>query len=95
MTAKLMSTNELADETGVTARCIDYWRRCGYITPSGKNACGSGSRVLWTQEDAARVARISERIEWGMTPQAAARLVDPELPAPVQVPSRKLTVASS
>lgn len=75
------STKQVADELDVTVIRLHRLVKAGHITPAG-TAEGSGSRIRWSDQDLAEARRIIARIDWGMTPEAAARRSDPPLPAP-------------
>lgn len=77
----LRSTAEVAAALDITEMRLLRLVKAGTITPAVPPA-GPGSRVRWSDPDVAEVARIVARIDWGMTPEAAARRVDPPLPAP-------------
>ena len=71
-----LTTIEVVERVGCTFRQLDYWRRCGYVTPA-VSPKGSGSYVFWSPEDVARVERAVARIAWGLTVDAAWRESDP------------------
>jgi len=68
--------------TGVTYRQLDLWQRTGRITPTLQDAEGSGTVRLWTAADVQYIAAVVERLDWGMTLDAAFRTDDPPVPSP-------------
>jgi len=51
MQETVYTTTEVAHMTGFTLRQLDYWARQKIIMPGFQQACGSGSRRLYTVED--------------------------------------------
>lgn len=78
------STTELADLTGATFRQIDYWAHRGLIRDV-TGAAGAGNHRRWTRTDVERIRRVMERLDWGLTLDAAWRAEDP---GPVPPPAR-------
>ena len=52
------SSSEVADLVGLSFREVDYWTREGAIRPA-VDACGSGSRRVWTAEQVQWLQRIA------------------------------------
>ena len=59
------TTTEVVRATGVSFRKLDYWDRLGYLSPSVKEAEGSGSRRLYSEEDLRLVERTRDLLELG------------------------------
>ena len=47
----MYTTAQMAHLTGFTVRQLDYWARRGFVTPSLRQANGSGSRKLYSVDD--------------------------------------------
>lgn len=75
----LRSTAEVAAALDVTTRRLHLLITAGHLTPQIAPT-GPGSRIRWSDQDLAEARRIIARIDWGMTPAAAARTIDPPLP---------------
>lgn len=58
-TAPEYSAPEVCDAAGISYRQLDYWCRRGLITPSARDATGSGSRRRFTAHDLAVVKVIA------------------------------------
>lgn len=71
--ADALSTTEVMRRTGITFRQINYWVHRGYVCPSHSVAWGSGVRWWWTDEDAALLASVKARLDYGMTLVGAFR----------------------
>lgn len=76
----MIGSKELCDQAGITHRQLLHWIERGYVTPTRGHG-GYGTRYEWDEFAAARVIMVARRVEWGMTPEAAARTEDPKLPA--------------
>ena len=85
----MIGSKELCDRAGITHRQLLHWIERGYVTPT-RGLGGCGTRYEWDEYAAVRVVRVARRVEWGMTPEAAARTEDPPLPA---APSTAVVVA--
>jgi len=55
---ELLRSTEVLRGTGITYRQLDYWARCGLITPEVEGH-GSGSRRLWRRSDQLRLRRLA------------------------------------
>lgn len=58
---KVYTSERLCKRVGVTYRVLDYWDRTATFRPSGAPAAGSGSKRLYTEDDAA-VATVLVRL---------------------------------
>ena len=72
-----LSTEQLAAESGLTMRQLDFAHRRGWISPSLVVGKGSGSRRRWGPEQVALCQRVKRRMDWGLEAWAAWREVDP------------------
>jgi hypothetical protein len=57
--ARLLTSNQVVEMTGVSYRRLDFWVRRGLVRPA-VGARGSGSQRLWAPEDVDRVIEIDE-----------------------------------
>lgn len=57
--ARVYGSLEAAELAGVSFREVDYWTREGAIRPAVE-ACGSGSRRVWTGEQVQWLCRIAD-----------------------------------
>lgn len=55
----VFSTDEVARQTGVSHRQLDYGYRTGSLHPTG-GRCGSGSRLAWSLHEVAVIRRLAE-----------------------------------
>lgn len=62
--------------TGITYRQLDYWTRTGLVTPSVKDARGSGSQRLYSFQDLATLKVIKRLLDTGLTLQQVRKAVD-------------------
>ena len=60
----------------VSYRRLDYWDRCGLVSPSHAARNGTGSQRLYTAEDVERVKLVGALTDLGMSLVAIRRLVD-------------------
>ena len=69
---------------GITYRQLDYWTRTGLVTPSIKDAHGSGTQRLYSFQDLATLRVIKGLLDTGVLPAARARRgrVPPDHEAP-------------
>ncbi len=67
---------EVCQLSGVSYRQLDYWSRTGLVTPSVKEASGSGSRRLYSFKDLVLVKAIKRLIEAGMSLQKIREAID-------------------
>jgi DNA-binding transcriptional MerR regulator len=61
---------------GVTYRQLDYWTRTGLITPSIKDAHGSGSQRLYSFQDLATLKVIRRLLDAGVSLQRIRKAVE-------------------
>jgi DNA-binding transcriptional MerR regulator len=54
---------------GITYRQLDYWTRTGLVTPSVKDAHGSGSQRLYSFQDLATLRVIKSLLDTGVSLQ--------------------------
>jgi DNA-binding transcriptional MerR regulator len=54
---------------GITYRQLDYWTRTGLVTPSIKDAHGSGSQRLYSFQDLATLRVIKKLLDTGVSLQ--------------------------
>lgn len=59
------STREVADLAGISYRQLDYWCRIGMLTPSLRDANGSGSRRRYSDDDVALAMAVGRQIRRG------------------------------
>jgi DNA-binding transcriptional MerR regulator len=60
---------------GITYRQLDYWTRTGLVTPSVRDAHGSGSQRLYSFQDLATLRVIKNLLDTGLTLQRVRRAV--------------------
>lgn len=61
---------------GVTYRQLDYWTRTGLVTPSIKDARGSGSQRLYSFQDLATLKVIKRLLDTGVSLQRVRKAVE-------------------
>ncbi len=61
--------------TGVTYRQLDYWARTDLVTPSIKDAHGSGSQRLYSFQDLATLKVIKRLLDTGVALQRIRKAV--------------------
>lgn len=61
---------------GVTYRQLDYWTRTGLVTPSVKDAHGSGSQRLYSFQDLATLKVIKRLLDTGVSLQRVRKAVE-------------------
>ncbi len=61
---------------GVTYRQLDYWTRTGLVTPSIKDAHGSGSQRLYSFQDLATLKVIKRLLDTGVSLQRVRKAVE-------------------
>jgi DNA-binding transcriptional MerR regulator len=61
--------------TGITYRQLDYWTRTGLVTPSVRDAHGSGSQRLYSFQDLATLRVIKGLLDTGVSLQRVRRAV--------------------
>jgi DNA-binding transcriptional MerR regulator len=60
---------------GITYRQLDYWTRTGLVTPSVRDAHGSGTQRLYSFQDLAALRVIKSLLDTGLTLQRVRRAV--------------------
>ncbi|HEX9694742.1 MAG TPA: MerR family transcriptional regulator [Actinomycetota bacterium] len=61
---------------GITYRQLDYWARTGLVTPSVRNAKGSGSQRLYSFSDVVHLKIIKRLLDAGVSLQQTRRAID-------------------
>ena len=61
---------------GITYRQLDYWARTGLVTPSVRDASGSGSQRLYSFSDVVHLKIIKRLLDAGVSLQQTRRAVD-------------------
>jgi DNA-binding transcriptional MerR regulator len=61
---------------GITYRQLDYWARTGLVTPSVRDAEGSGSQRLYSFTDVVHLKIIKNLLEAGISLQQIRRAVE-------------------
>ena len=61
---------------GITYRQLDYWTRTGLVTPSVKDAHGSGSQRLYSFQDLATLRVIKKLLDTGVSLQRVRKAVE-------------------
>jgi DNA-binding transcriptional MerR regulator len=61
---------------GITYRQLDYWTRTGLVTPSVKDAHGSGSQRLYSFQDLATLKVIKRLLDTGVSLQRVRKAVE-------------------
>lgn len=61
---------QAADIAGISYRQIDYWARTELVTPSLKEAEGSGSQRLYSFQDLLKLRVVKSLLDAGVTLQA-------------------------
>jgi DNA-binding transcriptional MerR regulator len=61
--------------TGITYRQLDYWTRTGLVTPSVRDAHGSGSQRLYSFQDLATLRVIKGLLDTGVSLQRVRKAV--------------------
>lgn len=69
------SSPEVCKATRATYRQLDYWERTGLVTPSIREASGSGSQRRYSEEDLERVLAIVKLLGAGFSLQAVRRFL--------------------
>lgn len=70
----IWTSREVCSIAGITYRQLDYWTRCGYITPSVAPARGSGTWRRWDDSDMEACCALAKLSALG-TPQRVFRHV--------------------
>ena len=61
---------------GITYRQLDYWTRTGLVTPSVKDAHGSGTQRLYSFQDLATLKVIKKLLDTGVSLQRVRKAVE-------------------
>ncbi|MHB8511445.1 MAG: MerR family transcriptional regulator [Actinomycetota bacterium] len=61
---------------GITYRQLDYWARTGLVTPSVKDATGSGSQRLYSFTDIVHLKIIKRLLDAGVSLQQTRKAID-------------------
>lgn len=70
---QLLTTRELAQASGATARQLDYWIRRGYLIPATLGH-GTGRCHEWHPNQVAAAIALNRIVNLRMTPILAARI---------------------
>lgn len=76
MTSQAYSTHEMSQFTGLSVRQLDYWACKGILIPSIQQACGSGSRKLYSLDDLVLLQFICKLKNNGWSTQKLKRAID-------------------
>ncbi len=63
-------------QVGITYRQLDYWARTGLVTPSVKDASGSGSQRLYSFTDVVHLKIIKRLLDAGVSLQQTRKAID-------------------
>jgi len=61
---------------GISYRQLDYWTRTGLVTPSVKDAHGSGTQRLYSFQDLATLKVIKKLLDTGVSLQRVRKAVE-------------------
>ena len=61
---------------GITYRQLDYWARTGLVTPSVRDAQGSGTQRLYSFQDLVTLKVIKNLLDAGVKLQTARQAID-------------------
>jgi DNA-binding transcriptional MerR regulator len=61
---------------GISYRQLDYWARTGLVTPSVRDAHGSGSQRLYSFQDLVSLRVIKKLLDTGVSLQRVRKAVD-------------------
>jgi DNA-binding transcriptional MerR regulator len=67
---------EVCKIVGITYRQLDYWARTGLVTPSIRDASGSGSQRLYSFQDLVSLRVIKTLLDTGISLQRVRKAVD-------------------
>lgn len=67
------SARQAADVVGISYRQIDYWARTELVTPSLKEADGSGTQRSYSFQDLLKLRVVKSLLDAGVTLQAIRR----------------------
>lgn len=74
--AKGWRAPQVCQAAGVSYRQLDYWTVTGLVKASIREAHGTGTQRLYSDDDVAEVATIARLLDDGMSLQAVRRLDD-------------------
>jgi DNA-binding transcriptional MerR regulator len=66
---------EVCKVVGISYRQLDYWARTGLVTPSVRNAGGSGTQRLYSFQDLVELRVIKKLIDTGVSLQRIRKAV--------------------
>ena len=66
---------EVCRIVGITYRQLDYWARTGLVTPSVREAGGSGTQRLYSFQDLVQLRVIKKLLDTGISLQKVRRAV--------------------
>ena len=66
---------EVTRVVGITYRQLDYWARTGLVTPSIRDAEGSGSQRLYSFQDLATLRVIKKLLDTGVSLQQVRKAI--------------------
>jgi DNA-binding transcriptional MerR regulator len=67
---------EVCKVVGITYRQLDYWARTGLVTPSVRDAQGSGTQRLYSFHDLVTLRVIKNLLDTGISLQRVRKAVD-------------------
>ena len=67
---------EVCRVVGITYRQLDYWARTGLVTPSIREAGGSGTQRLYSFQDLLQLRVIKKLLDTGISLQQIRRAVE-------------------
>ena len=67
---------EVCKIVGITYRQLDYWARTGLVTPSVRDASGSGTQRLYSFQDLVTLRIIKNLLDTGVSLQRVRKAVD-------------------
>lgn len=67
---------EVIKIVGITYRQLDYWARTGLVTPSVRDASGSGSQRLYSFQDLVTLRVIKNLLDTGVSLQRVRKAVE-------------------
>jgi len=67
---------EVCRVVGISYRQLDYWARTGLVTPSVKDAGGSGTQRLYSFQDLVQLRVIKKLLDAGVSLQRIRKAVD-------------------
>src|SRR6266496_3781839 len=67
---------EVCKVVGITYRQLDYWARTGLVTPSVREAGGSGTQRLYSFQDLVQLRIIKQLLETGISLQHVRKAIE-------------------